>query len=268
MSGAEQESTRPSQSQYSDRISPFSHNWKKAKSGFLYFIALMIGFGNWNDTKELSTSIYSGIQANFTHQVEENSLQNIDVGNYLTYVEQDLGFPQVVKRSRQNTNIQFRYYKKNKYLITLLVEKSRINGYLVQTLDFQGIYSQLSAFSPRIPFSEKVLNRDTYSQFSDETKTFYLDNFNLVYYLEPHELGAEGMYLNLFIGTTEYGVMPGQLAPLIRAVTDRQTLGESPIKELQRLRSQLKPNLYGISGEPDALMAEALLTRYEFNTYF
>ncbi|TKB51592.1 hypothetical protein FCL40_03275 [Ferrimonas sediminicola] len=248
--------------------SPLSTHWQKAKSGFLYLIAMMIGFGNWNDTKELSYSIYQGIQANFTHHVEEQLLDRIDVGNYLAYVEQDLGFPQVVKRSRVEKGLEFRYYKKNKFLLTLIVETGRISGYLVQTLDYQGLYSQLSAFSPVIPFSDKQLNLGTYSQSSPAAEKYQLDDFNLVYYMEPYPLGAKGMYATLYLGTVEYGVNPGDLSDLVREVAKKQTLGDQTNEELTLLRDRLKPNMYGIGSDKGELMAEALLTRYEYNTYF
>ncbi|WP_028110900.1 ETEC_3214 domain-containing protein [Ferrimonas futtsuensis] len=248
--------------------SPLSAHWKRAKSGFLYLIALMIGFGNWNDTKELSYTIFQGIQANFTHHVEERLLNKIDVGNYLAYVEQDLGFPQVVKRSRTKDGLEFRYYKKNKFLLTLLVKGGRISGYLVQTLDYQGLYSQLSAFSPAIPFSDKQLNLDSYTHSFSQSDKFQLDDFNLVYYMEPHPLGAKGMYTTLYLGTVEYGVAPGSLVERVREIAEKQVHGEASTQQINHLRDQLKPNMYGIGEGEEEVMAEALLTRYEYNTYF
>ncbi|MBY6186129.1 hypothetical protein KUV89_05790 [Marinobacter hydrocarbonoclasticus] len=244
--------------------------WTKLRSGALYAVGLMIAFGNWNDTKELSTSLYEGAIAHFTHQTELNQLEQLDVGNYLAYSEALFGIPQVVKASRLDPDLQYRYYKADKYLLTLQVRDQRITGYLVQTLTLEDSFNTAGPFTPPVPFTPLSLDTQPLATVPFADEGFALDNHNLVYFLERHPMAAEGLYLNLYLGITEYGdPIPG-LSQAIGDLDQALVFDEeaSSGKALSAVRERYAPNFYGLSELDNQFMAEALLTRYEFNAYF
>ncbi|MBY5992889.1 ETEC_3214 domain-containing protein [Ferrimonas balearica] len=244
--------------------------WRKLRSGLLYAVGLMIAFGNWNDTKELSTSLYETAIAHFTHQVELDQLDQLDVGNYLEYAENLFGIPQVVKASRLTPELQYRYYKQDKFLLILQVEQERIAGYLLQSLPLANRFSAAGPFTPPIPFTAMELDEAPLASLPFRDEGFSLDHHNLVYFLERHPLAADGLHLNLYLGITEYGEpIPGlsqALGTLDQTLVFEQ--GDDRHQALEAVRQRYAPNLYGLSELDNSHMAEALLTRYEFNAYF
>ena len=108
----------------------------------------MITAGQFNDTKDLASSIYEATLTHFTHSIEYDLIEKIHVGNSMEYVKSLVGEPHVLKRSSLNLELQFHYYSKAKYHLTLISKDDRLVGYSVFPLK--------DGFAPKIPFSEEL----------------------------------------------------------------------------------------------------------------
>lgn len=260
----------PTESVNSPVTSRLKPKWRVLRSGALYTVGLMIAFGNFNDTKDLTISLYEWGTTHFTHQAELNRLEQLDVGNFLAYTETVFGIPQVVKASRLDTELQYRYYKTDKYLLTLQVKEQRVLGYLVQALSLENQFNTAGPFSPPVPFTERTLDSAPLATLPFADEGFALDNHNLVYFLERHPLAADGLYLNLYLGITEYDTPHPGLSQTLGELDEALVFGEEiqTLESLNAVRERYAPNFYGLSELDNPYMAESLLTRHEFNAYF
>ncbi|WP_440903095.1 ETEC_3214 domain-containing protein [Catenovulum sp. SX2] len=245
--------------------------WRKVQALVVTIAALMISAGQWNDTTEVVSNLYTATMANFTHELEYELIDNINVGNSFDYVSASIGEPQVIKRSKIKPDVQFFYYVKNKFDLTLLINDGRIVGY--------GLLTKQDDFLPNIPFVGQFKTENLYSANSHFNHYFF-DTNNLIYYLEHKELGKQQMFLNLLLGYVEYGATPEQFADAqalntqvaqqIKQLEHKMTFSESDqeiAEELQKARKMIFPNFYSISETEPDVVAESLLTRYEYQLY-
>ncbi|WP_417347817.1 ETEC_3214 domain-containing protein [Ferrimonas sp.] len=241
----------------------------RARSSFLYLIGLMIAFGNWNDTKEISITIYQVILKSFTHQVEEAKVHSINVGNYLPYIEKSLGPPRVIKPSKNHKGVQFRYYHNDKYLLTLMAQGDRIQGVLVQAMNVDSPLNLAGPFAPTVPYTNIRLSTQKLSEIPFEDPRINYDNHNLTYYMERHELDKSGMFLALYLGRTEYGEGEQALGRALSQLSTSISVNpESSYKAVRDIRESFSPNFYSISELSSETVAESLLTTHEIKTLF
>jgi len=245
--------------------------WKKIQTSIIMIAAMMMSAGQWNDTKDLASSLYDATLTNFTHSIEYNLIEKIHVGNSMNYVKSLVGEPHVLKRSKLNNKLQFHYYSKAKYTLTLISSDERLVGYSVFTLE--------DGFSPKIPFSED-LGLKSLSDASEEADTYSYDIGNLLYYIESQNLGKQQMFLTLVRGYVEYGAIPQvnnitdsykkELSTIIGNLAEKETFSENEqalVAPLNNLRKVVYPNYYAITELAPAIVAESLLTRYEFQLF-
>ena len=119
--------------------------WQRLKSTIFVIAALMMASGQWNDVKELYTSLYEDALAKFTSSVEYELIDKINVCNGLEYTKLMVGEPKVIKRSRIDKEVLYYYYLEDKYDLILLSKDERIVGY--------SILAKESGFTPQVPFS-------------------------------------------------------------------------------------------------------------------
>lgn len=245
--------------------------WKKVQAFVVTIAALMISAGQWNDTSEVVSNLYTATMANFTHELEYELIDQINVGNSFDYVSNSIGEPQVVKRSKIKPDVQFFYYVKNKFDLILLINDGRIVGY--------GLLTKQDDFLPNIPFVGQF-KTDSLHSANSTFNHYFFDTNNLIYYLEHKELGKQQMFLNLLLGYVEYGAAPAQftnseqlnlqVAQQIKQLENKMTFSESDqeiAEELQKARKMIYPNFYSISETEPDIVAESLLTRYEYQLY-
>ncbi|QIZ78378.1 ETEC_3214 domain-containing protein [Ferrimonas lipolytica] len=242
---------------------------EKTRAAFVGVVGTMIGFGAWNDTKDLSINLYEGALAHFTHKHEFNHLNQLHIGNYLPYAETIFGTPLMVKDSQQDPAIQFRYYPKDKYLLILMTKQNRIEGYLVQSNEIADDFKLTGPFNPQLPFLDKALGEQPFSSFEFQDNGFQFDSHNLTYFMEKRALGAQGLDLNLYLGVSDYPQSNQNLLSSIGALDKAVMLDEETetLATINTLRADFSPNFYGLSKLSDQVVAESLLTKYEFNTY-
>lgn len=240
---------------------------QRARSSLIAVTAFMIATGQWNDTKDLLTSLYEDALANFTHSIEYDLLSRIHVGNSLDYVKFLVGEPYAIKRSKLNPKFQFHYYNQDKFGLTLISQDGRLVGY--------SVYTKMDGFAPSIPFAEE-LGSANLAKLNEEVHQFNFDTTNLVYYTEAQELGKQQMFLSLVRGYVEYGAIADtglveenyreQVAETIVQLDRAETFAtdEQPSQQpLQKLRKLVYPNYFSISELEPGIVAESILTRYE-----
>ncbi len=242
--------------------------WRKFQSGAFVSAALLVSAGQWNDSKELALSLYSSFVENFTHTLQYELIEKINVGNSVQYISSVIGEPNMIKRSKLDPEVQFFYYNKEKFSLTIMLGKERVNGYSVM--------SKVDDFEPKIPFAE-TLGQVTLASANSGDYSYNFDTGNLIYYTESQDLGKEKMYLSLVRGYIEYAAnlatedddaqyrnkIHGQLDKLMQ----QETFGEneqSLTSTISGIRGLVRPNYYAISELSNSIMAESLLTRFEF----
>lgn len=245
----------------------------KIFSYLFFLIFLIIGLGNWSDSKALFFEAYDGFITHFTNNLEEELIDKIHVGNHLSYVEQLLSSPKLVKKSSIDSNVEYRYYKTNKFLLILISRDERISSVVVHSLNYRTRW--VEAFSPPVPFTEQHLIENSISS-TVTSNEYNFDNHNLIYFMQTKPLGAQGMYLYLTAGFTELENktisipdMRSKLAKLekmliLSSSSENQKQEENIINQL----AKQKMSFFAISDMTSNYIADSLLTRYEFSAYF
>jgi hypothetical protein len=248
--------------------SPFR---KKIQTSIMMIAACMISAGQFNDTKDVLVSAYEATLTHFTHQIEYSIIDKIHVGNSMGYVKSIVGEPHVLKRSKLNEKLQFHYYTRAKYSLTLISDDNRLVGYSIFTLK--------DGFSPKIPFSEDLGEKTLANSLSKESSYSY-DTGNLLYYIESQNLGKKHMFLTLVRGYVEYGSIAQpdnvtrsyrkDLAKVIEELDGIATFADNNdalVIPLKKVRETAYTNFYAITELKSTIIAEALLTRYEFQLF-
>ncbi len=245
--------------------------FKRTQTFIMMVAAIMISSGQFNDTKDLFVSLYEITLTNFTHNLEYDLISKIHVGNSMSYVKSIVGESHVIKRSKINKQVTFHYYSKNKYTLTLISEGERLAGY--------SIFTSKDGFAPTVPFSEE-LGSKSLVEAEEKTGVYSFDVGNLLYFIESKELGKKQMFLTLVRGFVEYGAMAQEIEEkdvykknikkLIESLDETSTFAESdeelaPI--IDKIRANVYPNFYAVTELGPMFIAEALLTRYEFQMY-
>ena len=243
----------------------------KIFSYLFFFIFVIIGLGNWTDSKALFLEAYDGFITHFTNNLEEELVDKIHVGTHLSYVNQLLTAPKLVKKSSLSANVEYRYYKTKKYLLTLISQNQRVSAVVVHSLNHKTKW--IDVFSPLIPFTEQYLVKVTISK-AVSSNEYYFDNHNLVYFMQTKSLGAEGMYLFLTVGFTELennalflSDTRSNLAQLEKMLVLSSSSGKQEENIIKQLAEQ-KMSFFAISDMTSDFIADSLLTRYEFSAYF
>ncbi len=228
----------------------------------LTIIALMLGFGQWNDSKDLAVSIYEAIISNFTHKVEYKTLSQIDVGITKDYLEMLVGKPKVIKTSSLSPEHTFEYIFNDKYLLTAIYKGQRLEGFSVM--------ATVDDFSPEIPFTANQLNSVTlFAISSSSPDSIAADTVNLSYFMETSNLGYSGMFLNRAIGQINYDNSVNYAEKLYDLQQSLIMGTDDEVASLsEELRHLVKPNFYALAAVDGEIINESLLTKYEYQRFY
>jgi hypothetical protein len=233
----------------------------------IYIAFILMGLGNWSDTKDLLTEGYQGFITHLTDRVEEKTLRSLRVGNYLTHVETSIGMPTVIKHSTLSGSLEYRYYKQDKYLLTLITDQQRISGIVVHSLLNDNLV--LDRFAPKIPFTSLHLLKDSIGSITQRSNDFFFDSNNLIYFMTTTDLGASGMQLQLAAGFTEYDGQQDHFKSTLDELGQVLMLDETEkVAPLAIKLTVQAANFYAVYEIDEQIIADSLLTRYEFNAYF
>lgn len=249
--------------------------WNKIKTSILLVAAVMMSAGQFNDTRDLAISVHDVVVAKFTHELEYELINKINVGNSLAYVKSQVGEPQIIKRSKILNGIVFHYYHKEKYSLTLISDEDRLVGF--------SILPNIADFQPKLPYRE-LLGNKTISNAADQSGKYAYDVTNLLYFIEAEGLGKSAMYLTLVRGFIEYAALAetnndieqtksALLGHLNSLQTAEETIDDELIYDKERdsiiskVRTSLHPNYFAVTELGIEVVAESLLTRYEHQAY-
>lgn len=232
----------------------------------------MISIGQFNDTKELLGSLYEDVKTHFTHQTEYAQLELLNIGRTIGYIEENFGPPEVIKQSQLDDNINFQYYNLEKAVVTIMEKQQRVVGYVVVPTH--------KTFAPIMPYVEDELGAQSFDANDTLEPEFFFDANNLVYFAESQDLGKQFLFLQRVWGFVEYGALKTQLdgeersidasIQLIQGINSLylQERFDELSESLYAFREQHAPNFYAYTELDVNLVPEALLTRFEFTTYF
>lgn len=239
--------------------------WMRIRDVVLGIGFVIISIGTFNDFKDVIGFAYENFITHFTDEVEFEKLAEVSVGANPEYLEQVFGVARLIKASRVDDSLEYRYYDNDKFLLGLAVEKGRVRGYLVT--------SMRAEFLPQISFSDRALGTANFATLNTFNGQFTTDNTNLVYYLEGQQMGRQGLFLNRYIGYLDYAATyPNHEQTLtdISALNDDLVLGaeEQVVQRIDNLRSRSHPNFYVIGDFAIETAADMALTRFEYQAYF
>lgn len=248
----------------------------ESKQTFLYrvFVSIalaMISFGQFNDTRELLGDLYDDVTARFTHQLEYDKLGQLSIGRTIEYVDELLGPPEVRKQSSYYEGLSYQYYDIGKAVITVFNHNGRMSGFVV--------IPTVSDFSPTMLYVDETLGEQTIASAFTNPGDFYFDANNLVYFAEAQDLGKQFLFMQLVTGFVEYSelaTVDENTAPAEQTISEIGTLNDLLLaddqdqlaEQIYRFRENHFPNFYGFTELDPSLIAESLLTRLEFVTYF
>lgn len=240
---------------------------EKKKSLYDYFIAIALGLmaiGQWSDTKDIAIEAWQLTMSNFTHKYEYESLEHINVGSNLNYIANYMGQPKLIKKSKFHENLSFAYFLEEKFILTLIIESDRVNGYTITSLVDDFVPNQLLS-------KEKQQNvgtiADKYVNFQD----FTLDYNNIEYLLVSEQLGKEKLYVNQYFGHVGYHRSGDALNTKIRGIYDQLNLDEenpAVLAEVKQLTTKVTNNFYGVGEVNLSVIADSVLTNFEYSLYY
>lgn len=233
---------------------------QKVLNGIWAVAAVLIGFGQWNDTKELSIQIYEGLLSNFTHSIEYGKLDAIAIGVTQDYLVSHIGKPKVIKPSSIDSKFDYHYYFNDKYFFVAIFDGIRLSGFNLVAID--------DDFEPDIPFSPHIMQPNlTIENVNELPQSYLFDQVNLSFYSENQPLDKSGLFLNRVIGYVGYGKGDiNQVAPQLDTLYQANVLGTEQEAEQARIqfRKQVTTNYFGLAEFDQKILADALLTRYEY----
>lgn len=241
---------------------------QKIRNVLFTLAAVMIGFGQWNDTKELAIEIYETSVSSFTNNVEYAALEELSVGITRDYLESVVGSPKVIKVSGVDDAVQYEYLFDDKYLLTTFMEADRLVGYSVIALQDE--------FAPLLPFSEtsenpegEQINVTAITSMGLLYPQSYINDYrNILFYMENRELDITGLFLQRSVGYVNYSFDEvNDISELIMSLQDAEMFEDDPTDIVKEIRTELTPNFYAVGDISPTLFADALLTKYEYHKF-
>ena len=180
-------------------------------------------------------------------------------------VEKTFGIATLIKPSSTEENLEYRFYPNSKFILTIASSEGFITAYQVISLD--------NTFNPSLPFSDRKIGLFKFSEKAESFEDYRTDNANLVYFLESHSLGREGLFLNQFISyvgfAADYNDSSSSNQEISTLNQSLLTSGDNKIQlQLKQLRSKLTPNTFSMGDISASTAADMIITRYEYFAYF
>lgn len=235
------------------------------KDKFLFVAIAIMALGQWSDSKELAQEAYVTVISNFTHKYEYEALNKINIGSNMEYISQQIGSPQLIKKSKYIDDISFAYYLNEKYILTLILQDSRVTAYTISALEDDFAPNNLLN---KQPSENKVSVADNTHNMTD----FTLDNNNVDFFLTREELGKSKLFMNQYFGAIGYKKNINISAAELRELYDEVNLEEANSKKIQthalEISHKARNNFFG-AGEVDlSVIADSVLTNFEYSFYY
>lgn len=237
------------------------------KSLLVFFTLCVVTLGQWNGARMMVESIYTNFITHFTNHIEYQELEQVRVGANLAYLETIFGAARLIKSSNTDTSLDYRYYHNNKYLLALAVSNSRVEGFQIIALQ--------ANFQPSYIFNHQRLNAAPFAEQFQSGADFTVDNANLRFYKEAHDLGREGLFSSIYPSIVSYGASVDDAATAdflaaIDALNHAYVLDiDKDIEQsLARLRQRVTANAYSFGNISLETATDMTLTEFEYLAYF
>lgn len=197
----------------------------------------------------------------FSNTYEYELLGQVNVGNTMTYVEDIMGEPAVVKSI--DNNIEAKYYFTDKYLLTSYYHGERVSAYTVISL--------ADHFSPNLPWDKNTaLGESELADNTDIPTAYSFDNAPTNrFFIESSDTELKGFFQQAYLGSIEYG--KGTIDPVgLENIYKAEVYGSNGESEalIETYRSQAQPNFYGQGELNIDLIQKGLLSNGEFLNFF
>lgn len=231
----------------------------------LLFIAIAImALGQWSDSKELAQEAYVTVISNFTHKYEYEELNTVNIGSNLDFITQHFGSPQLIKQSKYVDEISFAYYLNEKYILTLVLQDSRVSAYTISALEDDFTPNDLLNKNPA---EHKISVADNTKNMTD----FTLEHNNVDFFLTKEELGKDKLFINQYSGAIGYKNNINVTSEELRELYNMINLEEDNAatkKQAIAISQKAKNNFFG-AGEVDlSIIADSVLTNFEYSFYY
>jgi hypothetical protein len=237
--------------------------WHKFKEKFILVAISIMAIGQWADTKALLEDLYVDIVSNFTHHYEYQQLSTINVGSNLVYISERFGAPQLIKQSKYQEDVNFAYFLHEKYILTLILNDSRISAYSITALLPDFVPYGLLDKSPQEDYSKVT-------ELAGNIVDYSIDYNNVNFVLVRESLGKDKLFINQYFGTIAYEQDPSLPAKNLKEISDSLSLDDSDgnvSSAVETLISNANNNYYGV-GEVDlSLVTDSILTTFEYSLY-
>jgi len=234
------------------------------KDKFLFIAIAIMALGQWSDSKDLVQEAYVALISNFTHKYEYEALNKINIGSNIEYVSQQIGSPQLIKKSKYVDDISFSYYLNEKYILTLILQDNRVTAYTISALEDDFVPNDLFNKNPA---KNKISVADNTTNMND----FTLDHNNVDFFLTRNELGKDKLFMNQYFGAIGYKKDINISSEDLRKLYDEVNLEDENIaskENAMKISRKARNNFFG-AGEVDlSVIADSVLTNFEYSFYY
>ena len=229
---------------------------EKTPNPVLAIMALIIAAGQFNDAIDMTKKGWDLLVSNFSDSPSNDRLSKVYIRASSGVLEETFGSPVYTKFS--NGEVQIKYYKDRKFILSAITSNGNIDAFLV---------FPKPGFVPEI---KHHAGKDTYLQktFADSTTPLEAIS-NLArsgnYYIEEAQGGRYELLYNSVGGYSEYlsNLTKSQMQ-LLATFNNKLMMEEKTTSALVNLRHQIKPNFYGYSAVGLENLAPAILTKLEY----
>jgi hypothetical protein len=222
----------------------------------------ILGLANLSEAVLLVEEGVDKVISTFTHLPEYDDLSYLKVGTTREFVQRIFSMPQV--RKSLDDGLTADYYFDDKYLLTLFMRNDEVQAFTVISLD--------ESFHPTVFNDENQsygLGEFSFSAAPALPRNFQVDwTKTLGAYIEEVDLGLQSLGKNAFLGSLTYGTNGSDAAPIGDIYNARVLDEEAKLEAARdRLRNNLKPNLYGWGNIPLEIVRESVLSTSQFGSY-
>lgn len=232
------------------------------KSYFFAIAASIMALGQFSEAVTLIEDGLDWAMSKITNEVEYELLDQVHVGNTEPYIEDLLGAPQISRKIDEQ--ITANYFYNDKFLLTIFFLDGRVEAYTVIPL--------VDGFEPVVAEGEDMefkMGEFSYANYPGNPQAYMVDHSKVTsYYLEILETGRTGLFFKVYLGNIV--VRSEDANPVIVDFYNMEVNESDDViyAGQKKLRTEVKPNFYGMGMLTLEQIEKSILTGAEFSTYF
>lgn len=228
----------------------------KTPNPIVALVALIIAAGQFNDAIDMGSSAWDWTVSNFSDAPSNERLSKIYIRAASGILDETFGSPVYTKLA--NDDLQIKYYKDSKFILSAITSNDSIDAFLV---------FPKPGFVPEIKYHA---GKGNYLNMTFSTSTSPLESLSNIarsgnYYIEEAQGGRYELLYNSVGGYSEYlSDLTKEQLQLLAKFNDQLMMEENATSSLELLREKIKPNFYGYSAVDLGDLAPAILTKLEY----